>query len=143
MKKWVKPYKEMEKHPGNNPHLLYSLLTEEEKKPMGNPLDPIPFLMMLALFILAALKIQGYLLKRAITQVIDRFRQHNSLCSQGSKTLDQLDLQPPTFIDRMTKPRDYKPYALRMLIKANAVRVNADDKMCLLEHELSRFQQKM
>ncbi len=108
---------------------------------MENPLDPIPVIVLLALFFLMALKIQGYLLKRAVSQVVDRFRQHNSLCSQGSKTLDQLDLQPPTFIDRMTKPRDYKPYALQMLIKAKAIRVRVDDRMCLLEHELTQFQQ--
>jgi hypothetical protein len=98
-------------------------------------------LLLLGLSFLIALRIQAFLMKRAFSQVVDRFRTHHSLCSQGSKTADELGLQPPNFWQRFYKPRDYKPYALQMLIQAGAVRLSDDDKMCLSEQKLQNFRQ--
>jgi hypothetical protein len=108
---------------------------------MGHYANLFMILMLLGLFFLAALRIQAYLMKRAVFQVVDRFRANHSLCSQGTKTADELGLQPPNFWQRFYKPRDYKPYALRMLIQAGAVRLSDDDRMCLLEKKLQNFPQ--
>jgi hypothetical protein len=108
---------------------------------MQNPLDLFSISMLLILSLLVVLRIQAFMVKRALTQVIDRFKTNNSLCSQGSKTVDELELQPPSFLERIYKPRDYKPYALKILIRAGAVRLSDDGKMCLLERKLQRFRQ--
>jgi len=103
---------------------------------MDSPLNLLSVSIILCLSFLAALRIQAFLVKRAVTQVVDRFRTNHSLCSQGSKTVEELGLQPPSFLERIYKPRDYKPYALNMLIKTGAVRLSDDGKMCLLEKKL-------
>jgi hypothetical protein len=109
---------------------------------MGHPANLFTILILSGLVLLAALRIQAYLMKRAVSQVVDRFRANRSLCSQGAKTIDELGLQPPNFWQRLYKPRDYKPYALRMLIQAGAVRLSDEDnKMCLLEQKLQNFRQ--
>jgi hypothetical protein len=84
---------------------------------MENLVDMSSAFMLLILAFLAALRIQAFMMKKAISQVIDRFRERNSLCSQGSKTADQLELQPPPFLERLFRLRDYKPYALQLLIR--------------------------
>jgi hypothetical protein len=100
---------------------------------MEDPLNLFSIAILLMLAFLAVLRIQAFLVKRALTQVIDRFRTSHSLCSQGSKTVDELELRPPDFLERIYKPRDYKPYALKMLIRTGAVRLSGNGKMCLLE----------
>ena len=107
---------------------------------MNNPLNLLSVSIILLLSLLAALRFQAFLVKRAVTQVVDRFRTNHGLCSQGSKSIDELGLQPPSFLERIYKPRDYKPYALKMLIKTGAVRLSDDGKMCLFEKKLQRFQ---
>ena len=109
---------------------------------MKNPVDIIVILMLTALLLLIVLRIQAFLMKRAVSQVVESFRANHSLCSQGAKTAAELGLQPPNFWQRLYKPRDYKPYALRMLIQTGAVRLSDnDDKMCLLEQKLQNFPQ--
>jgi len=109
---------------------------------MGHSANLFTILILMGLFFLAALRMQAFLMKRAVSQVVDRFRANHSLCSQGAKTVVELGLQPPNFWQRLCKPRDYKPYALRMLIQAGAVRLSDNDnKMCLLEQKLQNFPQ--
>ena len=109
---------------------------------MENSASPIVIVILMALLFLAVLRIQAFLMKRAVSQVVDRFRANHCLCSQGAKTAAELGLQSPNFWQRFYKPRDYKPYALRMLIQAGAVRLSDNDnKMCLLEQKLQNFPQ--
>ncbi len=103
---------------------------------MEDPLNLFSITILLMLAFLAALRIQAFLVKRVLNQVIERFRTNHSLCSQGAKTVAELELQPPSFLERMYKPRDYKPYALKMLIRTEAVHLSDDGKMCLLERKL-------
>jgi hypothetical protein len=107
---------------------------------MENPVNLFSFLIILVFSFLMALRIQAYLMKRAVSKVIDRFRENNSRCSRGSKTIDQLELQPPALWERLIKPRDYKPYALQMLIRSGVVRLTDDNKMCLQEKKLQQIQ---
>lgn len=108
---------------------------------MENPVNLFSVLILLILAFLVAFRIQAFLMKRAVTQVIDRFQRNHTLCSQGSKTVHELGLQPPTLFERLFKPRDYKPYALQILIMIGVVRFTDDDKMCLLEKKLQHVQQ--
>ncbi len=77
-----------------------------------------------------------YLLRRAIFQVIRIFRINHSLCSESSKTVEELGLTPVSLMDRFSKPRDYKPYALQFLLKSGVVRQDQEGSLCLLEEKL-------
>ena len=108
---------------------------------MENPLNLLPIIFILILSFLVVLRIQAFMVKRALKQVIDKFRAKHSLCSQGSKTIAELDLQPPSFPERIYRLRDYKPDALKLLIRVGAVRLSAGGKMCLLERKLQHLRQ--
>ena len=94
---------------------------------------------LLLLFVVGFFVIPNILLKRAVSQVIRIFRQHHCLCPHGSKTVEELGLKPPGLVDRMLKTRDYKPYALQMLIKTGVVRQTEDQRLCLSEEKLAEF----
>ena len=108
---------------------------------MENPLKFFSISLILILCFLVALRIQAFMVKRALKQVIDRFKAKHSLCSQGSKTIAELELQPPSFPERIYRLRDYKPDALKLLIRIGAVRLSAGGKMCLLERKLQHLRQ--
>ena len=108
---------------------------------MENPLKFFSISLILILCFLVVLRIQAFMVKRALKQVIDRFKAKHSLCSQGSKTIAELELQPPSFPKRIYRPRDYKPDALKILIRTGAVRLSAGGKMCLLDRELQHLRQ--
>lgn len=80
--------------------------------------------------------IRLYMMRRAIMQVIEIFRQRDSLCPSDAKTVDELGLAPPDLIDRIVRKKDYKPYALQVLIKLGIVREISDGKVCMSEDRL-------
>lgn len=98
---------------------------------------------LLLLTFLGALRIQAYLIKRALIQVIDRFRKNQCICSLGAKTIGELGLQKPNLLERLCKPRDYKPYALQLLIREHIVLLTEDNKMCLHEKRLQNIFQDL
>ncbi len=99
----------------------------------------INFLALAVLFLLLLLTflLRLYLMRRAVFQVIALLRTRHSSCSETPKTLDELGLRPPDLFARLTGPKDYKPYALEALIEMDAVRVMPDDRVCLIEGNLS------
>ncbi len=80
-----------------------------------------------------------YLFRRAIFQVVRIFRISHSLCSETPKRVEELGLTPPTLTERLTKSRDYKPYALQFLLKSGVVQQDQDGSLCLLEGKLDEF----
>ncbi len=101
-----------------------------------------------ALFILAIIVIAflglfvvpRFMLKRALKKVIKVFRDLNATDLKNAKTLEELGLKPRSFLDGMFKLRDYRPYALDLLRKAEIVKVTEDGKLYLLE---VRLQEKL
>ena len=81
--------------------------------------------------------IPGWRLKRAIRQVIQIFRKTNATSVKNAKTVGELGLRPLGFFDRILKLRDYKPYALTVMISAGVVRQTEDGKVYLSEEKLS------
>ena len=77
-----------------------------------------------------------YLLRRAIFQVVRIFRINHSLCSEVPKTVVELGLTPVSLMDRFSKPRDYKPYALQFLLKSGVIRQDQAGSLCLSEEKL-------
>ncbi len=81
---------------------------------------------------------RGMLLRRAVLQVLAMLRARHSRCSEYPKSLDELGLRPRDFIARLTRTRDYKPDALRALVKIGAVRITQDERVCLIEENLAK-----
>ena len=90
----------------------------------------ILFILMLGFLIMALMS------RRAMRQVLKIFHKTSSLCSQRPKGVEELGLNPPGFVERMFKLRDYKPYALQALIQAGIVRKDFTGRVCLLEDKV-------
>jgi len=89
-------------------------------------------ILLIALFILPQ-----FFIARAMKKVIKIFRENNAIGERHAKTAEQLGLEPKGMIDRMMKPRDYKPRALQYLIGANIVQMTEDGKLYLVEENLA------
>jgi hypothetical protein len=83
--------------------------------------------------------IPRWLMRRAARQVIKIFREHNATDAKNAKTIDELGLRPPGMMERMMRRRDYKPYALNALMKAEIIHQTEDGKLYLSEEKLSDF----
>jgi hypothetical protein len=95
------------------------------------------FPLFMASTLLLALWLSAYLMKRAVTQVIGTFCEHDALRLPEAKTIDELGLRPPNFMERMTRLRDYKPYALKFLADKGIVNTTFDGKLYLVEQKLN------
>jgi hypothetical protein len=84
-----------------------------------------------------AIYLQSWLVKRAISQVIRIFCQYNALGAQNSKTIEEMGLTPPGLIHRLTRLRDYKPYALQFLQQAGIVQKTEDGRFYMTEEKLN------
>ena len=93
-------------------------------------------ILIFAVLLAAIFIIPGWRLKRAIRQVVQIFRRYNATDVKNAKTDDELGLKPPPMLQRMTSLRDYKPYALSVLIRAEVVQQTEDGKFYLSEDKL-------
>jgi hypothetical protein len=80
------------------------------------------------------------LLRRAVLQVIAIFRKHNSLSWHNAKTARELGLATPGFLARIGRPKDYKPQALKALLRLGIIRVFREDRLYLNEDRLRTIQ---
>jgi hypothetical protein len=96
-------------------------------------------ILVLSVAVFAALfLIPSLMTRRAAFKVIKVFCQADALDAKHARTPDELGLVPPPFLQRMTRPRDYKPQALRVLKDANVVLTTADGKLYLSRRELGQ-----
>ncbi len=98
------------------------------------------WMMLLTFFWIGLFLIPQMMLRRAVLEVLNIFHQSHSLCSENPKTVDELGLTSQSLTGGLFKPRDYKPYALQMLIKSGMVRLTGEGKMCLWDDKLSELQ---
>jgi hypothetical protein len=84
------------------------------------------------------LYVRAFFTRRAIFKVIEIFYQHNALGITGAKTLQELGLERPDFLQRMTRRRDYKQYALQILVKRGIILEGEDGKVYLAEERLDQ-----
>ena len=84
------------------------------------------------------LYIRTFFTKKAIFTVIEIFYQRNAVGINGAKTLHELGLEPPDFFQRITRRRDYKQYALQILIRKGFVLEKEDGKVYLAEERLDQ-----
>lgn len=95
------------------------------------------------LFFLAALMvvagvlwIQSLLIRRAISKVIRIFCQYRALGIGNSKTAEELGLTSPGLFHRLTRPKDYKPIALQLLMQAGIVKMTENGRLYMAEEKL-------
>ena len=93
------------------------------------------FIVMIAAFLF----IPRFMVRRAMRQVIARFREHRALDPQSAKTQGELGLNPLSFVQRMASPRDYKPTAMKILMSAGIIASTPDGKMYLLEDKVKQL----
>jgi len=76
-------------------------------------------------------------MKRAMRQVILIFREHAATSSRTAKVAGELGLgSQGGMMAGMFKGRDYKKYALDMLMRAEIIQVTEDGKLHLSEDKL-------
>ncbi len=82
----------------------------------------------LGLFVLPVL-----MTRWAARRVIKIFCRHNAVSAGDARTAQELGLVPLSFVDRLMKPRDYKPQALRFLKESGVVQSTPDGRLYLSE----------
>jgi len=92
--------------------------------------------LLLALAMAVVLYLPARLTRRAMHQVIKRFYEQEALAPDRAKTLAELGLTPLSFVEKLAKPRDYKPTALRLLQQMEAVQMTQEGKLFLVEDRL-------
>ena len=75
--------------------------------------------------------------RRAISKVIEIFRQHNALRINDAKTVEELGLEKPDFAQRIMRGRDFKQYALQILIKRGVICETEDGRLYMVEEKLN------
>ncbi|MDH4067840.1 MAG: hypothetical protein OEU97_02780 [Dehalococcoidia bacterium] len=76
-------------------------------------------------------------IKRAVNQVVAIFERNSALDVRSAKTIDELGLRPPTFMEGMLRMRDFKPYALQILMRTEVVRQTDGGRLYLLQDKLA------
>ena len=94
------------------------------------------FLVALILAFCGALYVRALLARKAIFKVIAIFRRQGAVRPESAKTLQELGLGRPDFIQRITKPRDYKQEALQTLAKRGILIEGETGKWYLAEERL-------
>jgi hypothetical protein len=97
----------------------------------------------LLILILVIMAILGFWLlpririRRAVNQVVAIFERNNALDVRSAKTIDELGLRPPTFLQGMMRIRDFKPYAVQILMKADVIRQTDSGRLYLSQDRLA------
>ena len=92
----------------------------------------IILLAILGFFVLPQIRI-----RRAIKQVVAIFERNSALDVRSAKTIDELRLRPRTFLEGMGRIRDFKPYALKILMDADVVCQTDGGRLYLLQDKLA------
>lgn len=76
-------------------------------------------------------------LRRAIKQVMAIFERNNALDVRSARTIDELKLKPRSFLQGIGRIRDFKPYALKMLMDAEVVCQTDGGRLYLVQDKLA------
>ena len=76
-------------------------------------------------------------MKRAVNQVVAIFERNNALDARSAKTIDELGLRPPTFLEGMMRMRDFKPYAMQILMKADVILQTDGGRLYMAQDKLA------
>jgi len=105
---------------------------------MENTYSTFLILILVILAFAGTFFVRSVLTKRAVFKVIKIFYQHHALGIQSAKTLRELGLERPDLLQRLIRPRDYKQYALQILVKKGIILINADGRAYMVEKNLDQ-----
>jgi hypothetical protein len=97
----------------------------------------IILVLIVALFLVAIIAIPQWLLKRAMRQVIGILREQKATNVENARALDELGFKPRGIMQNVLRGRDYKPYAVDLMVKAQIIQVTEDGRLYLSEEKLS------
>ena len=107
--------------------------SKQEELELGH--DILIFSILIIGAVLAFLYIPAFLVKRAIAKVRETFYRHGAIGVENAKTVEELGLTPPSFMERLTRPRNYKPRALQYLKQAGEVLMTGDGKLYMVKQK--------
>ena len=81
-------------------------------------------------------------IRSAVSRVIGIFQEHKAIGIHQAKTIDELGLRPPGFVERLGRLRDYKQTALKLLLKAEAIRMTEEGKLYIPEEKMDELVRK-
>lgn len=100
-------------------------------------MDDLVAILLFAVATLAAwLVIPNFFTKRAMKKVVRTFEEMNALSAKTAKSPEELGLMPDSFLQSMYRARNYKPNALRVLIKHNIVMETKDGRVYIPKQKL-------
>jgi hypothetical protein len=76
-------------------------------------------------------------IKRAVNQVLAIFERKNALDATSARTIDELGLRPRTFLEGIGRIRDFRPYALQVLMQSDVIRQTDGGRLYLLQDKLA------
>lgn len=98
--------------------------------------DWVVIAVLVIVLLLAMVVVPQFMMRRAVKAVLRIFREHHAIGPKNAKSVEELGLHQKGMIERMMKPRDYKPRALQFLISQEIVQMTEDGKVYLLEEKL-------
>ncbi len=100
-------------------------------------LPTVIFIIVILALLVLAIFLSRMRMKRSLQQVLRIFREKGALDSQNAKTKEELGITPQSVIERMYKVRDYKPYALQLLVDAEIIKLTEEGMFYLSEKSLA------
>ena len=97
----------------------------------------IILVLMVVLFLVAIIAIPQWMVKRAMRQVIGLLREHNATSAENARALDELGFKPRGIMQNALRGRDYKPYAVDIMVRAQVIQITEDGRLYLSEEKLS------
>lgn len=95
-------------------------------------------IVVIILMIVAAYYLYRALFFRGLRRVVATFREHKALDAKRAETLAELGLQPPPYIRRMFRPRDYRQSAADLLHREGIIKVVEGGRVYLSETDLGQ-----
>jgi hypothetical protein len=94
-------------------------------------------LLIIVLAILGFFVLPEIRMRRAVRQVVTIFQRHNAIDVRSARTIDELKLRPRSFLEGIGRIRDFKPYALKVLMDAEVVCQTDGGRLYLLQDKLA------
>ena len=104
----------------------------------GIPLTIIMILVGLGVIVLS-FYISMLMTRRAVTRVLEIFKNKNAIGVHQAKTIDELGLRPPSFVERLVRFRDYRQNALKLLAQAGIVWMTEDGKLFIPQEKFEEI----
>jgi hypothetical protein len=98
--------------------------------------DALFILLIVVLAIVGFFVLPRIRIRRAVDQVVGIFERNNAVDVRSAKTIDELGLRAPTFLEGMLRMRDFKPYALQILMHTEVVRQTDGGRLYLAQNRL-------